>query len=383
MFVLFTSAANYKPSIMANVSGFIFLYQAIFIAAAVYMLIKLILKKEVPVGKILVPLALILGYLIISLLWTPDLYYGANELGIVIQGYVIYLFIRNDEKSDVDFYKLSWFLTLLLLVISVQYFVITIKHIPFEGKGPLYVLWANPNIVAAFFGISFVPSLYKYFVKGKTKLRFLYLPLELLVLYGIYFTLSEGLYVALIVGLIFIPIQLLIKNKKMLYFVTLTAIMLFATFIIVVIANETRWSEFYNDLDIFSTGRLSLYNIGLQQLKNPLVLIFGRGSGSAKPILVSHGYGSYYFHSFVLNIVVQRGLVSLVVTFFMFYQILVILKTEQSLFKYFASIGVITYLAHGVIDIGFEYQFIGVLFYLIVASVEKHTYDSEVELVIN
>lgn len=383
MFVLFTSAANYKPSIMANVSGFIFLYQAIFIAAAVYMLIKLILKKEVPVGKILVPLALILGYLIISLLWTPDLYYGANELGIVIQGYVIYLFIRNDEKSDVDFYKLSWFLTLLLLVISVQYFVITIKHIPFEGKGPLYVLWANPNIVAAFFGISFVPSLYKYFVKGKTKLRFLYLPLELLVLYGIYFTLSEGLYVALIVGLIFIPIQLLIKNKKMLYFVTLIAIMLFATFIIVVIANETRWSEFYNDLDIFSTGRLSLYNIGLQQLKNPLVLIFGRGSGSAKPILVSHGYGNYYFHSFVLNIVVQRGLVSLVVTFFMFYQILVILKTEQSLFKYFASIGVITYLAHGVIDIGFEYQFIGVLFYLIVASVEKHTYDSEVELVIN
>ena len=67
----------------------------------------------------------------------------------------------------------------------------------------------------------------------------------------------------------------------------------------------------------------------------------------------------------------------------MFYQILVILKTEQSLFKYFASIGVITYLAHGTIDIGFEYQFIGVLFYLIVASVEKHTYDSEVELAIN
>ena len=52
------------------------------------------------------------------------------------------------------------------------------------------------------------------------------------------------------------------------------------------------------------------------------------------------------------------------------------LSKSRSNFKYFVAIGIVIYLSHSIIDLGFEYQFIGVIVYMMFAIVENKTFEN-------
>lgn len=372
MFALFTSAANRKASYLGTFSNFTFLFQAIIIGVLLYSVTQMIIKKALPRGKLVFPILALLGYTIISLLWTPDKAGGLSEIGIIIQGYLVYFSIRNNKEKKVSFNEISWFLSLLLLVISLEYFVLTYKVFPFEGKGPLYALWANPNIVATFYSIAFVPSLYKYFAEGKSRWIYLYLPIELLIIYGIYVSKSEGLYAALIIGFVFSIVQLLFKNKKALFVLTMSLIVGFVIAMFTIVLLKDTYPDFYNKINKFSSSRLSIYSVALNQIKQPFVFLFGRGAGSAHFVLLENGFKNFYYHSWFIHLWAQRGIVSLIIMFYLFYKAYLQLIKNNSKFKYFLATGIIIYLTHTLVDIGFEYQYIGVILFLMVGSLENY-----------
>ena len=373
MFASFTAAANRKASYLGAFSNFTFLFQAMIIGVLLYAIVQMIIKKTLPKGKLVIPIVILMAYTIISLLWTPDKTGGFSEIGIIIQGYLVYFAVRNNKEDKVSFNEISWFLSLLLLVISLEYFVLTYKVFPFEGKDPLYALWANPNIVATFYSIAFVPSLYKYFSKGKSKWTFLYLPVELLILYGIYVSKSEGLYVALIVGLVFGILQFFFKNKKTLFIITITSIMSFVFLMFFIVIFQNQFPTFYKWLNVdISSHRLTIYEIGLNQIKQPFIFLFGRGAGSAHYILLEKDLSNFYYHSWVIHLWAQKGLVSLMVMFTLFYYVFKELIKNNTKFKYFLATGIIIYLSHTLVDIGFEYQYIGVILFLMLGTLENY-----------
>lgn len=379
MFTLFTTMANRTP-LTTTSSGrpATILYLIIYGSFLLYFVISSIIKKKYPKGKLVVPLLFLLLYALLSLIWTVDLVGGLSEISYILLGYMAYFVIRNETDKKISFYDVSWFLSLVLLVLSLQFFTISYKNFPQDSKWILVNgLWGYINAIATIFGLAFVPSLYKYFAKDKSKYRFLYLPLELLVLYSIIVSGSEGLYVALAVSVIVIIVMLFVKNRKILFTMVVSGILLFAASMLTVVLLKDTFPDFYNKLDKFySSSRIDLYRLAFIQLKNPLVLLFGRGAGSTHKLLEGH-YLFYYYHSWFFQITVQRGLISFAAMIYVFYLISKILAKDKSQFKFFVAVGLITYLVHTLIDIGFEYQYLGVFFYLMVGLVENNNDQEE------
>lgn len=371
-FVLFSMMGN-RTAMLTTSSGrpSTILFMVVLGAFILYYLIDAIVKKKFEKGKLTIPLIVITSYALLSLLWTMDVIGGLSEIGYMIFGYFTYFIIRNEKDDPVDFYKFSWLLTLILLVLSLQYFVITYKFLPLNNKSELVKgFWGYINAIATIIGILFVPSLYKYFAKNKGWIRYLYLPLEILVIYAIIVSLSDGLYVALIVSIPVILAMLVLKKRKYLFPLVIAGIIMFAVGITTVVLLKDTYPDIYNKLNKFSSSRIDLYRLALIQIKEPLTFIFGKGSGSTHLILEGH-YKFYYFHSWFFELFVNRGIITVIMMFYVFYVISKILSSNNSKFRYFVAVGLITYLVHTLIDIGFEYQYLGVLFYLLVATVEN------------
>lgn len=385
IFLLFSMGANQTPSFLSNKYPFTFLYQAMFILYGITSLTKLALKRKPLKGSLLKHMMFICIYSILTLIWTVNKSGGFSEILIFIQGYIVYLTIRNDDDSKCSFNELSWLFSILLLTIAIQYQILiyneriiglgykpfSVDHFFFTSKDFFYYYWTNGNLLAALVGIMFFPSLYKYFSPNKSKYTFLYLPIEILIIYTIYATKSEGLYLSFIVSLGLLPVVLLVKDYKKVYTVLMSGLGVFILLMLVVVLLKNSHRDFYNKVNQLSNSRIGIYTVGFNQLQNPLVLLFGKGLGSTRTILLNNGHNNYYFHTWILNTVVQRGLVTLglIVTL-----ILTCFKTiykDTTKFHLFVSLAFITYLSHSAIDIGFEYQYIGVILYLMVAVIEK------------
>lgn len=346
--------------------SFEFQYQLIFIIIGLKFIIESIVNKAKPDGKLFIFLALTIIYAFISLIWTVELIAGLSEIIIIVQGYIAYLIFKNDQV-DITYQDLSWIFSLILLVLSLEYFVLTINHIPLVDKWPLRALWSNANLVAAIFGIIWVPSLYKYFLKDKSKYTYLYLPVELLVIYAIIVSSSFGLHLAFLIGLITIPTFLIIKKRKIFFSLIFIAIAVFIIGVFAVVLLKDSYLEMFDTIDDWSTGRFAIYATGIEQLKNPWILIFGRGIGSGKPVLKEF----FYYHSWFFHILVNRGIAGMTLTVLMLFNMFKILEACKSKFKFFAGLGILIYLAHSLVDIGFEYQYLGVYLFLMVGLIEK------------
>lgn len=397
MYSLLTIASNYHPIRIESLNrGYHIVFYFTFGITMIYSLVNVFKNNFKLIYKLLIPFGLMIIYGLISLIWSLNVMYGFNFLQVMILGYVAYLVVVNlDEKFD--YLKLSWFLTLLLLVISSQYLVVAYNHFEvdltgqtgilkyfsfikqkffsFERKTHLFIFWANPNIVAAMIGISLVPSLYKYFDKRSTKKTLYYLPLELLPLYAIYASMSDGLFSALIIGILFIPLIFLYKNKRHVFIWYMQFVALFMAFVLVVVYTLNMYPEIFTDIDNFTTGRFTLYRQSVDLFKNPLVLLFGRGIGSSKAILES----SFYYHSWAFNSLANVGVIGFGLTIYVIYQSFNIINESKNPFRYFLLIGTIIYLTHGLIDVGYDYQYIGILNYMMIAMIEKDNYKLKLE----
>lgn len=350
-------------------SYYIYLQLIILFSVGAILLTRFIKSKVKPSGKLLIPMVIISIYSLITLLWADSLTDGLSEFSFFIQGYLAYFLIKNENDDPVDFYKFAWFLTLLLLVLSMQYLVVYIKF-PGPNKAPLSNLWANPNIVAATFGITFIPSLYKYFAKNKSNKRFLYLPIEIFIIYTIVKTQSTGLHYAFLIGLLFIPVMF-IKNRKVLFSIIIMVILAFVAFLFIIVKLEEAFPEIYSWLNVFTTNRIDIYKEAFSEISNPIILIFGNGLGYDRTALAESNV--HFFHSWVLQILVNRGLIGIILISIMLYYILTILYESDNNFRYFLAVGFIIYLAHGITDSGFEYQHIGIHAYFMLALLERDT----------
>lgn len=393
MFTLFTVLANRTPTFIegidklylklfdTNISAlrryYTFLYTFVFVVLIIILLIRLIKRRKYQKSKLFLLMAILLSYSLITLFWAPNLTTGLSEFWFIIQGYFIYYVIKNENSKENIFYEVSWFLSILLLVLSFQYFTSYNNYIiskdldlnffsyyKIEGKRAIN-LWANPNIVGGVFGISYIPSLYKYFDTKRSNKRFLFLPFELLIIYTIILTKSTGLHYAFLVGAFFIPF-LFIKNKKVLYGFISVAILIFITFLVMIIRLEETFPDLYNKLNDYTTSRIDIYKDAVNLLKSPKTFIFGKGLGADRILL-----NVSFFHSWVFQVLVNRGIIGLIIVFIMLYYIVEMLFESKGKFRYLLALGIIIYLAHGITDSGFEYQYIGVLYYFQVALLEN------------
>ncbi|WP_026391686.1 O-antigen ligase family protein [Haploplasma modicum] len=345
--------------------NYVFLYISTFTVLILILFIRSIKNKDRRKGTLLFPMIYLILYSLITLIWSPDFSVGLSEIGFFTGGYIIYYFIRNSSKSKVDFTQVSWFLSLLLLVISFQISIVY-QWFPGSNKFPVSHLWANPNIVATVFSIAFIPSLYKYATVKKNKWALLYLPLDFLIVYGIVKIKSTGLHFAIIAGFLFIPL-LFIKNRKLLYGIIIFLIFAFLIFIGSIVSIEHVLPDLYNKINDFTTGRFTIYKIALKEMENPITFIFGKGVGYDRAVLD----GLSTFHSFVFQIIINRGIFSLLFVAVILYKIVDLLFDNRNKMRYFIAIGIIIYLVHAATDSGFEYRYIGVIFYLLIALVEK------------
>lgn len=354
-----------------------FLYMFVFIILIFIMIIRAIKNKHKFKGKLALIVTSMTIYSFVTLIWTPSMPSGLSEIWFMVQGYLVYLLIRNDNDKRNYSYEFSWFLSMLLLVISLQYFksyydyFVSIeqptsffKYWQIEGKKAIK-LWANPNIVAAVFGISLVPSFYKYVDKKRSKLVYLFIPFELLIIYAIFLTKSQGMYYSLLVGLLFIPL-LFIRNKKTLYFLIASAVVLFASGMAFIVRVEEIFPKLYDMFNEFTTNRIDIYKEAIVLLRNPNTLIFGMGVGSDRTVLTAD-----FFHSWFFQVLVTRGIVGMSLVALMIYFVVEILFDNKDRIRYFIAVAIIIYLAHGITDSGFDYQHIGVIFYFMVAFLEK------------
>ncbi|MDY0276545.1 MAG: O-antigen ligase family protein [Acholeplasma sp.] len=377
MFSLFALMGNYRVDDNSFIKHQL-LYQIIFAVTMIVFIGYYVIKKpEISLGKLGLPMLSITVYSIISLIWTPDLVEGLSKIAIFLQGYLAYIVVLSTKKK-VSFYDFSWALSLALLVLGLEYIVLSKDVFPdFIDKNHLYAFWSNPNLVAAIIGIAWVPSLYKYFSKERNNKVFYYLPLELIMVFSICSSNSRGLEFGLIMGIIFIIIILFIKNRKIDYALFNTGVLNFVIAMVAVILLKDKYPDLYNQVNKLSTSRLAIYDIAVNRISNPLIFLFGEGIGSSRPALVEAGYYNYYYHSWVFHNLASGGIIALGLTFLMIYYIYKIFEKNNTTFAFFASIGIIIFLFHSLLDIGYDYQFLAVYYYMIIAIIEKDNLSKE------
>ena len=369
------------PSVMMVVVLFSFLgtytnelyllYQIMFLYVVIVWLINYIKTDKPLKGRLVVPLFISSGLSLLTLFWTPSILDGIAEFLVIIQGVVAYIiFINDDHENKLSFKQLPHLLTFLVLVLGLQYFILTYEFFPnTASKQPLFEFWINPNLVAAMLGLIWIPSLYKYKNIKKNKWLLLAIPIELLAIYSIYMSMSRGLYVAYGVGALFVILLLLKVPEKYLLRFTIALVFAFALGMVIVIYLKDDYPhihEFFNDQ---SSNRIEIYEIALRSLKNPFKVIFGNGLGAARYNLTLNGKSNIYYHSWFFHILGTRGIINLIMQLYIITRIFKIAINSKMQAK-FILIGFIIYLTHSLVDIGYDYQHLGILYYMMVALVE-------------
>lgn len=391
LFSIFSIASTYPPIYLEHFKRDYYLTYYFTYGLAMINLLIINFKNGYKFNmKLLLPVIILLAYSLFSIVWSNNLVYGANFFAVMAQGYLAYVLLNN-LKEKINFNDLAWFFSFLLLIISSQYLtLISVKILRGEnffvflndkgviqyikllftgtnGKTHLFRLWANPNIVAGVVGISFIPSLYKYFNKDRSKFVYLFIPFEILFIAVIFFTKSKGLLFGYVIGLIMIIPTLIYKDYKKTFILFLGIITSFILFVTTVVLLKDTYPIFFQKIDGFSTLRFSIYEKAINQLKDPMTLFFGSGLGASK-----NNISNFYYHSWIFNTLTNLGLVGLGLTLFMIYQAFKIALTSKEGFSIFFLMGMLVYLSHGIFDVGYDYQFIGVIYYGVLALIERN-----------
>lgn len=281
---------------------------------------------------------------------------------------VSYIIVQRLVHSKENVYLIVNALILAGVLATVNSFLLT------EEESTRLRFGDNVRLLSNTVGASLMFLTYFYFIKRKITIssaliksqfkiiRFLRVPIALILIAGLFATMSRGVMISLSVALFFLIIYNLFVNVKKFKLWSLTK-MLFWVFLIGLIAYRFGLiflSKFNIRTDLlierFSQGsvesgtgiREKIWNAGYSGLEGG-ELIYGHGISSFQMLAKSNGY-DYYAHSVFMDTLVTAGFLGLGVLILFFLKICrnIILNKAYDLFAFLIFL-ILAYFTHGTI----------------------------------
>lgn len=340
--------------------GFIYLIPAFALSSIVMHWIRF--KPKFKKGILTKP------YLWIAIAYIASIFYvnvTATYLQLSLVGFLyllLYQFFRQTMKTDESYMmRVLFFASLLLLAelaynIGLGYFLENLdkplrERISLGMKASWYhgdFGWANINDVVIH--ITLLMGAQFYFIVKYPK-NILYWIFPLLTGFIVFVSASRGGYLSIALSfMLYIPYVLKKTNKwgilNMIYAFILVGLTLYELRLVVEIAYEIAIQGGFEDLDSFSSSRITLYKHALDIYKEFPVF----GGGWEAMIDIGNPDRIQVFHSTLFHTLAVMGTFGLLGLFYYFYQTFKYLFTKRNLAKSLILIGIIVSQIHGLID---------------------------------
>lgn len=340
--------------------GFIYLIPAFALSSIVIHWIRF--KPKFKKGVLTKP------YLWIAIAYIASIFYvnvTATYLQLSLVGFLyllLYQFFRQTMKTDESYMmRVLFFASLLLLAelaynIGLGYFLENLdkplrERISLGMKASWYhgdFGWANINDVVIH--ITLLMGAQFYFIVKYPK-NILYWIFPLLTGFIVFVSASRGGYLSIALSfMLYIPYVLKKTNKwgilNMIYAFILVGLTLYELRLVVEIAYEIAIQGGFEDLDSFSSSRITLYKHALDIYKEFPVF----GGGWEAMIDIGNPDRIQVFHSTLFHTLAVMGTFGLLGLFYYFYQTFKYLFTKRNLAKSLILIGIIVSQIHGLID---------------------------------
>lgn len=340
--------------------GFVYLIPAFALSSIVIHWIRF--KPKFKKGVLTKP------YLWIAIAYIASIFYvnvTATYLQLSLVGFLyllLYQFFRQTMKTDESYMmRVLFFASLLLLAelaynIGLGYFLENLdkplrERISLGMKASWYhgdFGWANINDVVIH--ITLLMGAQFYFIVKYPK-NILYWIFPLLTGFIVFVSASRGGYLSIALSfMLYIPYVLKKTNKwgilNMIYAFILVGLTLYELRLVVEIAYEIAIQGGFEDLDSFSSSRITLYKHALDIYKEFPVF----GGGWEAMIDIGNPDRIQVFHSTLFHTLAVMGTFGLLGLFYYFYQTFKYLFTKRNLAKSLILIGIIVSQIHGLID---------------------------------
>ena len=307
-------------------------------------------------------------YIWIALAYIASIFYvdiTPTYLLISIVGFfylLLYQFFRQTLKTDESYLMRILFFASLLLIAELSYnislgFFLENLEKPIRERISLGMKsswfhgdfgWANINDVVIH--ITLLMGSQFYFIIKHPK-NILYWITPLLTGFVVFVSASRGGYLSMFLSfLIYVPYVIKKTNKwgilNMIYAFILVGLVLYELRLLVEIAYEIAIQGGLDDLDSFTSNRLTLYKHALDIYKEFPVF----GGGWAAMTDIGNPDRIQVFHSTLFHTLAVMGTFGLLGLFYYFYQTFKFLFTKRFVVKSLMLIGILVSQIHGLID---------------------------------
>jgi len=310
----------------------------------------------------------------LSIFWAEDLTLFLNKWLMYSLAIVAYFFAKQMEHSEINFLKISFFSSLIVLIISAiglsQYLYDFPSHDILARVNDTGSTFGNKNLAGHIIVLTF-PLLIYYFLNTKKFSSFIFSSFVLIfTFFYIYFAATKAAWISLFLELIIIISYLFYRNKKFNF--NLKKIVIFLLIILLslkLIESSTYLNNaFYavesaveTSKDEFSKSgaRLNIWRAAFRFIQDsPFV---GHGLGSFPHLLNLEG--NYHrlirVHNDIFELIVDLGAAGLILFLFFVYSVLknqykILMGKKESIFYFLIFIGLIGTSAN--LLVSFPYQ---------------------------
>lgn len=337
---------------------------------AIGVLIWRIRKKEIKFGRLLFVLVIFLFYATLSVSWAPVKSDALVGVFMMLEGYLLYFVLTNSEYQPHEKNKnyIAIVASIVMFTLTMEIGSIYLKNGFIDtlyNKSLLDLGWAYSNFFAVIYPLLLPVALSKYL--DKRAYHPIYFIMDLLNVFGLILTQSRGAMVGAFVGIVlYLPFTLNPSFMKRYYPILLGLGMVtfyyFNPYISEIVDRFIRL-EFFDD-----NNRFPLYELGIQKfLEKP---IFGHGMKSSQYFIKTVlQRGNHYYHNYWIQIAATLGVVGLLLQGWLHY-LMVKIFARKNVFIICLGLGVLSGLAHQMVDVSYDRFFFGLYMYAIIGVVE-------------
>ncbi|MCU0105289.1 O-antigen ligase family protein [Acholeplasma vituli] len=366
--------------------GFVYLIPVFVVASIVIHWIRF--KPKFTKGVLTKP------YLWIALAYIGSIFYvniTVTYLQLSLVGFLylmVYQFFRQTMKTDESYMMRILFFASLLLLAELSYniglgFFLENLEKPMRERISLGMRaswfnadfgWANINDVVIHITLLMGAQFYLILKYPKNILLWIF---PLLTGFVVFVSASRGGYLSMALSFLFyIPYVIKKTNKwgilNMIYAFIIVGLTLYELRLLVEIAYEIAIQGGWDDLDSFSSSRITLYKHALDIYKE--FPVFGGGWESMTDI--GNPDRIQVFHSTIFHSLAVMGTFGLLGLFYYFYQTFKYLFTKRNLVKSVILIGILVSQIHGLIDntmYMIVYTFATLILFSMLENLEQNT----------